>query len=269
MAVSRPTHQRVTQTVGTPLAIHKENITMPSQDKFSLLRTILHALGLSNNAVDDVIERITDWLSEKDDAKTSKGIEYPYFVRDDFLSAAEHSFFLVLKSTVSESALVCPKVGLGDVFSAKSSDYSQHRAYTNKIDRKHVDFLPCDPKTVRPILGIELDDKSHQRQDRQERDEFVENVFAKAKLPLLRVPAKHSYSIAELKSLLQPYLGNAALPASLPPITQNADLTPKCPKCGSEMVLRTAKSGTNQGEKFWGCSNFPKCRGILKYDMTV
>jgi predicted RNA-binding Zn-ribbon protein involved in translation (DUF1610 family) len=242
---------------------------MPSQDKFSLLRTILHTLGLSNNAVDDVVERITDWLSEKDVQKTSTGIEYPYFLRDDFLSPAEHSFYLVLKSVVLELALVCPKVGLSDIFYAKSSDNSKYRTYTNKIDRKHVDFLLCDPKTVRPILGIELDDKSHQRPDRQERDEFVENVFAKAKLPLLRISVKHSYSVAELNSLLQPYLGKKGLPVSLPPTTQNVSATPNCPKCGSEMVLRTAKSGTNQGEKFWGCSNYPKCHGILKFETKV
>jgi restriction system protein len=37
-----------------------------------------------------------------------------------------------------------------------------------------------------------------------------------------------------------------------------------CPKCGSSMVLRTAKSGTNQGNQFWGCSQYPKCRTIQK-----
>jgi restriction system protein len=35
----------------------------------------------------------------------------------------------------------------------------------------------------------------------------------------------------------------------------------QCPLCGSEMVLRTAKKGPNAGEKFWGCSTYPKCRG--------
>jgi restriction system protein len=33
-----------------------------------------------------------------------------------------------------------------------------------------------------------------------------------------------------------------------------------CPKCGGEMVMRTAKKGPNPGQKFWGCSNFPRCR---------
>jgi len=38
-----------------------------------------------------------------------------------------------------------------------------------------------------------------------------------------------------------------------------------CPKCGSRMVLRTAKRGANAGGKFWGCSSFPKCRHIQDY----
>jgi len=33
-----------------------------------------------------------------------------------------------------------------------------------------------------------------------------------------------------------------------------------CPKCGAELVLRTAQRGPNPGQKFWGCSNFPRCR---------
>lgn len=36
-----------------------------------------------------------------------------------------------------------------------------------------------------------------------------------------------------------------------------------CPKCGSKMVLREAKRGANAGNQFWGCSAFPKCRGIV------
>jgi restriction system protein len=32
-----------------------------------------------------------------------------------------------------------------------------------------------------------------------------------------------------------------------------------CPECGSELVLRTARRGRNPGQRFWGCSNFPKC----------
>lgn len=33
-----------------------------------------------------------------------------------------------------------------------------------------------------------------------------------------------------------------------------------CPKCGSNLVQRTAKKGPNAGSKFLGCENYPKCR---------
>ena len=33
-----------------------------------------------------------------------------------------------------------------------------------------------------------------------------------------------------------------------------------CPKCGSNLVERTAKKGPNAGSKFLGCENFPRCR---------
>jgi predicted RNA-binding Zn-ribbon protein involved in translation (DUF1610 family) len=37
-----------------------------------------------------------------------------------------------------------------------------------------------------------------------------------------------------------------------------------CPKCGSDMVLRESKKGEHKGQKFWGCSRFPGCRGVMK-----
>ena len=35
-----------------------------------------------------------------------------------------------------------------------------------------------------------------------------------------------------------------------------------CPKCGSKLVLRTAKSGQYAGNQFYGCSGYPKCKYI-------
>jgi hypothetical protein len=35
-----------------------------------------------------------------------------------------------------------------------------------------------------------------------------------------------------------------------------------CPKCGDPMVQRSAKQGANAGNKFWGCTNYPRCKGI-------
>lgn len=36
-----------------------------------------------------------------------------------------------------------------------------------------------------------------------------------------------------------------------------------CPRCNSPMALRTARQGPNAGNKFWGCTKYPDCKGTL------
>jgi hypothetical protein len=49
------------------------------------------------------------------------------------------------------------------------------------------------------------------------------------------------------------------------PAVQNVLLDERkiCPKCEAEMVLRTATKGRNIGQQFWGCSTYPRCKGII------
>ena len=230
-----------------------------TNERLSFLRAVLKPLGLSNDSIAKIIEFISDLLFEKDEETSSK-IEYPYYLIDEFISPAELNFFFNLKVVVENSAHIFSKVRLSDLFYAKTGDHGKNRSYTNRIDRKHVYFLLCDPKTLQPILGIELDDKSHQRADRQERDDFVNYVFEAANLPLIHFPVQRSYSQDQLKLKISTYLSNSK--TSSEHSEQPQDISPRCPKCGSEMVLRTARRGNNQGESFWGCSRFPECRGI-------
>lgn len=43
--------------------------------------------------------------------------------------------------------------------------------------------------------------------------------------------------------------------------SDRADPIPKCPQCGSQMALRTAKNGRHAGQPFWGCTSYPDCKG--------
>lgn len=36
-----------------------------------------------------------------------------------------------------------------------------------------------------------------------------------------------------------------------------------CPRCGSPMVLRTARKGRNAGTQFYGCSTYPSCKNTV------
>jgi hypothetical protein len=53
-------------------------------------------------------------------------------------------------------------------------------------------------QTVSPLLVVELDDSSHQRIERRNRDLFVDRALAAAGLPILHVTAKGSYVIEDI-----------------------------------------------------------------------
>ncbi|MDD2464135.1 MAG: restriction endonuclease [Desulfobulbus sp.] len=49
-------------------------------------------------------------------------------------------------------------------------------------------------------------------------------------------------------------------------LSQNeAQAAPICPACSATMILRTAKKGAAAGQQFWGCSNYPRCKGIRNF----
>jgi restriction system protein len=43
---------------------------------------------------------------------------------------------------------------------------------------------------------------------------------------------------------------------------QSTPSPPTCPLCGQPMLIRIARKGANAGGQFWGCSTYPKCKGI-------
>lgn len=52
----------------------------------------------------------------------------------------------------------------------------KYKTYFYKIQAKHVDFVLCDEKLVARHI-IELDDSSHDKKNRKERDAFVDSVL--------------------------------------------------------------------------------------------
>ncbi|MBS4696781.1 NERD domain-containing protein [Aeromonas allosaccharophila] len=84
----------------------------------------------------------------------------------------------------------------------------------------------------------------------------------------------HKQHVAQLRTrhceVPHPPSSVAAMPVvnqvvnAAPTITEQLTKpNPLCPRCGNQMVLRTAKRGDNKGNQFWGCSGYPKCRFIV------
>ena len=153
------------------------------------------------------------WLASPPSRGVAVPVHYPYGKRD-FLSAAELTFFRVLKTQLPPEWHLVTKVNLADLFFVRQPHRNQ--AARNRIDRKHVDFVICEAATMRPLLAVELDDSSHDRADRIARDQFVDRVFEAAGLPLLHVRFAWAYQPEVLMHAIRQKLGLVAVPPPLP-----------------------------------------------------
>lgn len=75
---------------------------------------------------------------------------YPFAKRNYFFSAAERSFYEVVRR-LAPNHTVFDKVRLADLVRVTSKG-SEWRAQRNRIDRKHVDFVICD-RDLAPVLA--------------------------------------------------------------------------------------------------------------------
>lgn len=138
-----------------------------------------------------------------------------YELVESLFTPAERSFFGVLETLDHEGLTLTTKVRLADVFSIrKGLDRGEWQRALNRVVAKHVDFLLIRKSDGRPVLGIELDDASHQRAERKQRDRFVDEVFAAARLPLVHLPAQRTYTVQEITAELNRALAEAAGPAT-------------------------------------------------------
>jgi hypothetical protein len=212
---------------------------------------------------------------------------YPYIKKQVLFSPAERSFLGVLNQAIGEEYLVFGKVRVADIVEPQRSlDKSKRQRAFNRISAKHFDFVLCAKGDLAVVCAIELNDHSHQQSKRQDRDAFLVGLCQAISLPLIQMPAQRTYSVPEIRtkvlstleghplkplldsapvetvaSLVSPLTGDVPKDPQVVPETE----TPTCPKCAAPMVRRQAKkAGGNTGQEFWGCSTYPKCRGVIQ-----
>ena len=117
----------------------------------------------------------------------------PYKLKGSLMTPTELKFYKRLCEYLPDDVLIFSKVSLKDIFYVGQGVGRNYMKYFNKIARKHVDFLVCSEDSVAPLYGIELDDKSHNKPKRQERDAFVDSAYKVAGLRLIHVPVKREY----------------------------------------------------------------------------
>lgn len=187
----------------------------------------------------------------------------PYTAKPQVVTDAEYRFYRTLTQVVGENVRICPKVGLKDIFDV-STDAAKgnYHAYFNKISQRHVDFLLCSGDGLKPLLAVELDDSSHNRADRKERDRFVERLFRDAGVPLLRVPVRRHYDVSQLRTQIRQTTQPGAVGSKTADelLGDEAKWLPVCPTCHLTMVRKTISSGLHEGKKVYVCPNYKDCR---------
>ena len=119
------------------------------------------------------------------------------------MSPGELKFFRVLETAVGANFRLFSKVRLLDVVKPKQgSDRSAWSSAFGVLKSKHVDFVACDPNDMAIQFVVELDDKSHQKADRVERDMKVDDALAQAGIPIFHFPAKASYAVQDIQAKL-------------------------------------------------------------------
>ncbi len=121
---------------------------------------------------------------------------YPYKLTQALLTPSEAAFYSALLLAAGRRYVVFAKVRLADLCQDLDR-WADTRAF-NKVSSKHVDFVLCDPTTFRPVLAVELDDRSHLRANRRSRDALVDGIFRTMGLGVYRQWVRHSYDPAAI-----------------------------------------------------------------------
>ena len=122
---------------------------------------------------------------------------------ESLVTPAEQRFYEALDQAVDGRFMILSKVRVADLLSVTSESRSARYRIFRSIASKHVDFVLVQAKDLRPLAAIELDDSTHRRPDRRKRDELLDDLFAKAKLPLLRFKAASIYNPRSIEARVE------------------------------------------------------------------
>ena len=172
----------------------------------SLITLLARLFGL-NSDTDNVVRldrRHSSRLSENSKpAKEKRNVTIVYEARPRLVSRPELATLLYLKEAVSNQGHVFACVRIADIIKVSAGgDHIVWRKAFNPMAMKHVDFVVTGP-LGEICFAVEVDDSSHRDPKRQARDAYVNDIFRKAGLPLVRFePGDEAKSVA-LKQQLE------------------------------------------------------------------
>ena len=147
---------------------------------------------------------------EKED-KENRISNERYYSKVQVLTDTEVKFYnALLEATADMNVVIYPVMSLKElVYVVDEKGQKNPYKYFNKINKKHIDFTLCEPKTAKILGCIELDDATHNQEKRYERDQYVNGVLEQAGIKLLRYKTYKNYDIPYLKQKVEELLSDS------------------------------------------------------------
>ena len=114
-----------------------------------------------------------------------KNINYlMYYTNKKIMTETEKNFYIELKKiTDNLNMSIFPQIDLERLIKVKDNNYS----YRNRIKSRSIDFTIVNNNNYNVVCCIELDDKTHNKESRIKRDEFINELFKNVNINLIRV----------------------------------------------------------------------------------
>ncbi|MBQ2620357.1 MAG: DUF2726 domain-containing protein [Thermoguttaceae bacterium] len=138
-------------------------------------------------------------------SKSDGGTEN-YKRKSCILTQTENEFYSQLFNALHQAGLdviVWPQVNVSSIIESVGKDSQQRMKAFNRICRKSVDYVIVNKRTRETLVCIELDDYTHNRNSRKERDNFINSIFNNVGIPLLRIRAEQNYDFNEIVSTVK------------------------------------------------------------------
>lgn len=117
--------------------------------------------------------------------KTSKGGTWPLYAKHVLTKPEQILYFRLVEAM--PDCIVLAQVQLSRVLGVKKGH--NFRQWLNRIDRKSLDYVVC-LKDASVVAAVELDDSTHEREDRKKADQDKEHALASAGVKLIRWQVK-------------------------------------------------------------------------------
>ena len=130
-------------------------------------------------------------------------IEKLPYRRKFLLTKNEYWFYKSLKEIADKyDFAILAKIRFADLVEVSAeADKKEYIKYFGKIKSKHIDFILCKKDNLYPELLIELNDSSHNTEDRIKRDEFIKKIAEKVGYKMVFVDGTQNLEETIIKAL--------------------------------------------------------------------